>query len=222
MFRVGDRVERYRIGEAADYLPDDARDMATWFRSECSKGRNPAEIRRGQRAEPSLGEVWTAFLTHHEAPGATRKSLQHDKWRYERHLAHLGWRRLGSITRPDVARLHSTITAESGAIAANRAVVLLSSLFGWWSRRGGAELANPCRGVVRNAEPARARYLLPDELRRWWRAVLSDQGADTRELASLLLLTGVRRGNLQRAKWEQIDLGARCWRIPGSEMKAAR
>ena len=71
-----------------------------------------------------------------------------------------------------------------------------------------------------NEEASRKRYLLPDELRRWWAAVLADRDRDTRELAALLLLLGVRRGNLQRARWEQFDLASRCWRIPAEEMKA--
>jgi integrase len=47
--------------------------------------------------------------------------------------------------------------------------------------------------------------------------VPADLDTDTRELAALLLLLGVRRGNLQRARWEQIDLAAKCWRIPPAE-----
>jgi hypothetical protein len=118
--------------------------------------------------------------------------------------------------------------AGSGPVAANRAVALLSSLYGWWGQRIGRELPNPCRrprgqrGPGWNKETPRERYLLPDELRRWWAAVLADVDTDTRELAALLLLLGVRRGNLQRARWEQIDLAARCWRIPAAEMKANR
>ncbi len=127
-----------------------------------------------------------------------------------------------------MARLHAGITAGSGPVAANRAVALLSSLYGWWGQRIGRELPNPCRrprgqrGPGWNKETPRERYLLPDELRRWWAAVLADLDTDTRELAALLLLLGVRRGNLQRARWEQIDLAAKCWRIPAAEMKANR
>ena len=101
-------------------------------------------------------------------------------------------------------------------------------MYGWWGQRIGRELANPCRrprgqkGPGWNKEAPRERYLLPDELRRWWAAVLADRDRDTRELAALLLLLGVRRGNLQRVRWEHIDLGARCWRIPATEMKANR
>ena len=228
VWKVDGRVERYHIGNVADVKTEEARKKAAWFRTEANAGRNPAEARRGRRAEPPLSEVWAAFLTHYENPSAGRKSIQHDKWRYEKHLAALGGRRLSGITRADVARLHASITAACGPYAANRAAALLSSLYGWWGQRIGRELLNPCRrprgqrGPGWNKEAPRERYLLPDELRRWWAAVLADHDEDTRELAALLVLLGVRRGNLQRARWEHIDLAARCWRIPAADMKANR
>ena len=228
VWKVAGRVERYHIATCADLPPEKARKKAAWFRAECAEGRNPAEAKRGRRAEATLAEVWEAWLAHHENPTAGRKSIAHDKWRYEKHLAGLAGRRLSEIGRADVAKLHASITAGSGPVAANRACALLSSLYGWWGQRIGLEIANPCRrprgqrGPGWNKETPRERYLLPDELRRWWAAVLADRDTDARELAALLLLTGARRGNLQAARWEQVDLGARCWRIPAPEMKANR
>ena len=228
VMKVDGRVERYHIGDVADVSTENARSAAATFRAECAAGRNPAEAKRGRRAESLLSEVWAAWLAHHETPSAGRKSIAHDKWRYQKHLAGLAGRRLSEIGRADVARLHARVTADAGPYAANRAVALLSSLYGWWGQRIGRELVNPCRrprgqrGPGWNKEAPRERYLLPEELRRWWAAVLADRDRDTRELAALLLLLGVRRGNLQGAKWEQFDLAAHCWRIPAGEMKAGR
>ncbi|HVN76947.1 MAG TPA: tyrosine-type recombinase/integrase [Thermoanaerobaculaceae bacterium] len=220
--KVGARSERMRIEAVANLAPEQARKRATALNAEIGEGRNPAEARRGRRAEPTLAEVWELYEAHHKQPSTGRKSIASDAWRYNRHLATWGRRKLLNITRGEVARLHATITKDSGAVAANRAVALLSSIFGWWSRTVGRDIPNPCRGVRRNDETPRERYLLPDEMRRWWAATLAEHDQDTAELAALLLLLGVRRGNLQAARWEQIDLPSRAWRIPAGEMKSNR
>jgi integrase len=220
--KVGGRTERIRIDAVANLAPEGARKRATALNNEIGEGRNPAEARRGRRAEPTLAEVWKLYVAHNKQPSTGRKSIANDEWRYNRHLAQWADRKLLNLTRGEVARLHATITKDSGPVAANRAVALLSSILGWWGRTIGKDLPNPCRGVKRNDETSRERYLLPDEMRRWWAAVLADHDRDTAELAALLLLLGVRRGNLQRARWEQFDLASCAWRIPGSEMKSGR
>ena len=220
--KVAGRTERIRLDAVANLTPENARKRATDLNNEIGQGRNPAEARRGRRAEPTLAEVWKLYVAHNKQPSTGRKSIANDEWRYNRHLAQWANRKLANLTRGDVARLHATITKDSGPVAANRAVALLSSIFGWWGRTIGKDLSNPCRGVKRNDEASRERYLLPDEMRRWWAAALADHDRDTQELAALLLLLGVRRGNLQRAWWEQFDLASRAWRIPATEMKARR
>ncbi len=220
--KVGGRTERIRIDAVGNMSPETARRRATALNNEIGEGRNPAGARRERRAEPTLGEVWRLYEAHHKRPSTGRKSIASDAWRYNRHLAGLGSRKLWNVTRGEVARLHATITKDSGPIAANRAVALLSSIFGWWGRTLGRDLPNPCRGVRRNDEAPRGRYLLPDEMRRWWASVLADHDCDTAEFAALLLMLGVRRGNLQGVRWEQLDLASRAWHIPASEMKSSR
>ena len=220
--KLGGRTERIHIEAVGNMTPEIARKRATALNNEIGEGRNPAEARRGRRAEPTVAEVWKLYLAHNKQPSTGRKSIAEDEWRYKRHLEQWANRKLLGLTRGDVARMHATVTKDSGPVAANRAVALLSSIFGWWGRTIGRDLPNPCRGVKRNDEASRERYLLPDEMRRWWAAVLADHDRDTAEFAALLMLLGVRRGNLQRARWEQFDLASRAWRIPASEMKANR
>ena len=220
--KLGGRTERIHIDAVGNMTPEIARKRATALNNEIGEGRNPAEARRGRRAEPTVAEVWKLYLAHNKQPSTGRKSIAEDEWRYKRHLEQWANRKLLGLTRGDVARMHATVTKDSGPVAANRAVALLSSIFGWWGRTIGRDLPNPCRGVKRNDEASRERYLLPDEMRRWWAAVLADHDRDTAEFAALLMLLGVRRGNLQGARWEQFDLASRAWRIPASEMKANR
>jgi integrase len=75
------------------------------------------------------------------------------------------------------------------------------------------------KGVERNQEGKRQRYLTGAELARLTTALaeLPDQGAAN--AIRLLLLTGARRGELLAAKWPDFDLKAGVWIKPGATTK---
>jgi len=85
--------------------------------------------------------------------------------------------------------------------------------------RWGWRADNPCRGVERNQENKRHRYLSGAELTRLSEAlaVLSDVAAAN--AIRLLLLTGARRGELLSAQWSDVDLEAGIWTKPGATTK---
>ena len=73
---------------------------------------------------------------------------------------------------------------------------------------------NPASGVERFPETKRRRFVTPDELPQLSKAI--DQEADeyVRHAVWLLLLTGLRRGELLNAKWSDIDWKQRTLSIP--------
>jgi integrase len=85
--------------------------------------------------------------------------------------------------------------------------------------RWGIRESNPARGVERNQEHKRNRYLSGAELVRLSNALaeLRDQGAAN--AVRLLLLTGARRGELLAAKWGDFDLKRALWVKPGATTK---
>jgi integrase len=78
---------------------------------------------------------------------------------------------------------------------------------------------NPCKGVERNREHARKRYLSPDELVRLTRALAKYRDQRVADVFRLLLLTGARRGEVLSAKWEQFDLEQEVWTKPAASTK---
>jgi integrase len=81
---------------------------------------------------------------------------------------------------------------------------------------------NPCRGVARNREVGRERYLSPAELTRLMAALAADKRQDRANLIRLLLLTGCRRGEMLQATWDEFDLDAGVWTKPASRTKQGR
>ena len=117
------------------------------------------------------------------------------------------------ISKPFIARLSARAPTH-----ANRMLAVLSKMFSL-AVRWGMRADNPCRGIERNQEHKRNRYLSGAELARLSTALaeLPDQGAAN--AVRLLLLTGARRGELLAAKWGDFDLEAGVWIKPGATTK---
>ena len=94
----------------------------------------------------------------------------------------------------------------------HKEIVLLSAIFNMAMQERVAT-ENPCnfiRKAVRKKIPARIkreRYLTLEEERRLFAAGLTGRREHLREITLLALLTGMRRGELLRLKWEHLNTG---------------
>jgi integrase len=136
----------------------------------------------------------------------------------------LGARKVADITYADIDRLHRRLSKTSlrktgGApYAANRLVAVLSKIFALavlWGMRPD----NPAKGIERNLEEPRQRYLTGDELRRLTAALAAHPSRQAADAIRLLLLTGARTQEVLKATWDQLDLEAGIWIKPSSHTK---
>jgi integrase len=112
--------------------------------------------------------------------------------------------------------LHAELAKERGNVTANRAVQLLRRLFNF------ARLQpNPAggRAVDFFPERSRERFLLPDELPRFFEALDEEPNDTLRDFFYACLWTGQRRGNVASMRWDELDLDAAIWVIPGAKTK---
>jgi integrase len=125
-------------------------------------------------------------------------------------------------TLPEVRHpaLHRQITAET-PIAANRVLALLSTMFALAIREEWVE-SNPARGIERNPENRRERYLSPAEIARLCEALAAHPERSSADAILLLLLTGARRGEVLSATWSQIDMDAGVWTKPAATTKQGK
>ena len=139
-------------------------------------------------------------------------------------LRRLGNRRVGDVTRGDVAALHHRMRRTP--YAANRTIGILSAMFTaaelWGLRPQGS---NPCRYVKRFRERTRERFLSDAEYRRLG-AVLREAERTGAVAASaiaairLLMLTGCRLSEIMTLRWDQVVLEAGELRLPDSKTGA--
>lgn len=60
----------------------------------------------------------------------------------------------------------------------------------------------------------RDRFLTPEETSRLMAALVRSENRELPGIVSLLLLTGARKSEVLKARWEQFDLERRQWRVP--------
>lgn len=213
--RIGGRPERIHVGPFPDLTVEQARRKADELKGEIAQGQNPQDRKRTARGMMTFGELFVAYI---ERAKLHKRTWAEDQRQFDCHLS--GWkaRPLSSITKADVARLHAKI-GKDAPYAANRALALLSCVFNTAANDFGYEGVNPCRGVKKFREEKRDRFLLPDEMKRFF-AALSDEPDDTlRDFFWIALLTGARRGNVQSMRWDELDVSRGDWRIPGDKSK---
>src|SRR5262249_16451812 len=98
---------------------------------------------------------------------------------------------------------------------ANRVIAVLSKMFSIAVRRR-MRPDNPVRGIERNSEHHRNRYLQSDELGRLTKALAEYPDQQPANAIRILLLTGCRRGEALSMRWGDVDLTAGKWSKPAS------
>jgi integrase len=73
---------------------------------------------------------------------------------------------------------------------------------------------NPAVGIRRFKEHSRDRFLQPDEMESFFRALLAEPNKTLRDFFLVALLTGQRRADIQSMAWADINLDLGLWRIP--------
>jgi integrase len=217
-YRVRGVERRYTVGSYPDWKVSAAREEAKRLKRLVDQGRDPMGERHEERAAPTVNDLLDRYLVEH-APRKRERSRQEDASLIRQWIRpDLGNKKVADLRHADVERLHRKITAHGTPTRANRTAALLSKAFSLavrWEWRGD----NPVKGIERNIEEKRNRYLAGDELRRLTEAlaVYPNQGAAN--AIRLLLLTGSRRGEVLGAEWGQFDLEAGVWVKPSSHTK---
>jgi integrase len=209
---------RYTIGSFPDWKVSVAREEAKRLKRLVDQGRDPMGERDEARAAPTVNDLITRYLSEY----ATRKrerGQSEDKSLIEQWIRReLGNKKVTDIRHIDIERLHRKITDHGTPVRANRMATLLSKMFSLavrWEMRPD----NPVRGLDRNPEERRARYLSGDELRRLTIALVEHPHQQAANAIRLLLLTGARRGEVLGARWDQFDLDAGVWTKPSAHTK---
>ncbi len=209
--RINGTLERITLGRYSDLTIEQARRKATDINSAIGNGANPAEVKRGDKAEMTLDDLLNEYMTR---CAAFNRRPDKPQINYRLYLSKLGKRKISTIKHEEVDRLHKKIGREIGMVTANIALKLLHVMFNkaineWRIWKG----ENPAHGIAKFPEKSRDRFLQSDELPRFFQAVAEEENVTIRDYVLLSLLTGARRSNMLAMRWEDVSFARAEWRI---------
>jgi integrase len=212
------RQRRYTIGSFPDWSVTGAREEARKLKRQIGQGGDPLADIDAERGAPTVDELIERFLAEHVS-----RKRPHTQYDYrnviERHIRPaLGRMKVVEVAWANVDALHRKITKAGRATQANRVIAVVSKMFALairWRMRPD----NPAKGIERNTEHKRKRYLNTDELKRLTAALDKLDDPQAADVFRLCLLTGCRVGEAMSARWDDIDLPAGKWTKPGSTTK---
>ena len=214
------RERRYTIGGFPEWSTAAARVYAAELKQKVDRGEDPLEEVAADRQAKTVADLAARFKEEHlpKKRPATRRSyealINNDI------LPALKQLRVADVSFSHVDSLHRKITNRGSPYQANRTVAVLSKMFSlaekWTWIPGGS---NPARGIERNQEARRRRYLSGEELARLTGALTTHPDKQVADIVRLLLLTGARRGEVQSMRWADVDISAGIWTKPGATTK---
>jgi integrase len=198
------------------------------------QGIDPHEQDAQQRAEAiTVAEFWRRLYEPlHVATKRPKWARDIRSMMRNDILPRLSDRAVKDVDHADMAALHRAITKRAPA-RANRARDALSHMMNYAERPHIAEdgeripalrppYSNPCRGVARNHEERRERFLSPVEMARLAEVLDRRQERVSVALVRFLSLTGCRFSEAANATWSQFDLERGAWTKPSSHTKQKR
>ena len=221
-FRANGKLRRMTLGLVTAMTPEEARKRAMALLAEAKASSDPAAQRDAHRKGATVKALGRRFLDEY-VPDHCKASTAYE---YRRAVElfvdpRIGNRKVTEIQRSDIAELHHAM--RKTPYQANRTLGVLSKMFNmaevWGLRPDGS---NPCLHVKRFKEEKRERFLSGEEFRRLGKVLdeILEDGSETRSAVvaiRLLMLTGCRLSEIQKLRWEHVDLAAGELRLPDSK-----
>lgn len=204
------RKRRYTIGRATEWSVGAARAEAKELKKLIAVGKDPMGEVRADREAPTVGAMCVRFEEEHlpKRRASTQRNYKALIANYI--LPKMKHLKVAEVTFSDVDGLHRKVTRDGSPYQANRTVATLSKMFNLaikWQWRTD----NPAKGIERNHEDKRERYLSSEELARLSDALADSEDEQGSNIIRLLLLTGARVGEVKAMRWDQLNLKEGTW-----------
>jgi integrase len=202
---------RLTIGKFPQMSIEQARKQAIESYAKFSIGENPNEEKDAIRREETFGGFFNQYMENYSKK--KKRSWKYDEREVNKFLGEWFNRKLSSIAKHEVLAKHLNVTDNHGDYAANRLLERIRAIFNKaieWGWQG----ENPARGIKKNREKSRDRFLQPNELPKFLKALKSEKNKIVADYIRVSLQTGARKTNVLSMRWEEINFASKTWRIP--------
>ncbi|MBP6918565.1 MAG: tyrosine-type recombinase/integrase [Legionellaceae bacterium] len=228
-------IYRYKINDKKDYIIfghyptmtlSEARKRFNELRDIRRSGSNPRQLiaqERG-REKHTVKTLMTTWYENYVEKQYKQplKIKQHIEMNI---IPLLGNMELDTIQTMDVTYALDTIVKRGAPIHANRILSTLKQAFGYAVNRGSMQ-HNPAANIrarhIGGTEKPCDRYLTLEEIKTIW--LFLDSGIcrmslQTKCAIKIMILTGIRTGEIRLAQWRSIDFEKSLWIIPPEHTK---
>jgi len=210
---------------------DQARTKARIELGKINEGQDPLGDKKKAQQGETMKELCVHYMEEHAKPH--KATWDTDQGQIDRYvIPFLGNLRVKSISHSDLASLHrkigetfeATITKDGkeetkvygGKYEANRVVQLISKMFDLARQWGFVDKnhLNPTSDIKYFKEESRDRFVTQKELPKLAEEIDSIDNIYIRNLLWLYLLSGTRKSELMKAKWEDVDFERKEMKLP--------
>ncbi len=225
-YRFGGKGREMTIGNYPDISLKDARIEATKLRAEIDKGANVAAEKRKAKLNNQNARSFKELAEHYleKSSAKIKESTRNETARYlDKDInSRIGRLAAADITATDVIYLIEQIAKRSQSVA-RRAFEILSVIFSFGVVRQVVPY-NVCAGlkisdILGEVKPRRERIALKEDELRIILPTMHELGTENALALKILLATCTRKGELIKARWDDIDFENAIWTIPAENIK---
>ena len=228
------KTVRVTLGKFPKVTVEQARKLAKSKLAEIAQGSHPNRLKKAEEAKSvTLRQALDDYIASHT--NLSPRSVSDYRANLKLYLSDWLDKPLLNITR-DAVEIRHKLIGEKSPTQANRTMRILRAIFeyahGKYEDENGIPifLYNPVKRLNHTRawfkESRRDTYIKPDDLPKWWQAVSTvSEWLDTpdpilvRDYLTLILFTGLRRGEAAKIRWDWLDLNIKTLTIPSNETK---
>ncbi len=207
------RPVRVTLGKFPDLTVEKARKKAEAVNSDFADGVNCIVEKKKISNECTFKELFDKYIDEYAKPNGNR-SWEDDVKDVNRNLKHWMNRKISSITKDEVSKLHVKFGKDRGIHGANRLLDRINAIYNKAIQEWNWDGVNPAKGITKFRMKSRDRFIQPEEFPCFFQALSEEESTIARDYIIISLLTGARKGNVLAMRWEQVSFEREVWRIP--------
>jgi integrase len=230
-YKMDGKTDKITLGHYPNLSLANAKKCFLELREQRRDGQNPKiliqkqeadkEKRKGNTVKKLVLEWYSGYVVkERKRPETIKKQIEGDI------IPLLGNKDLDELRTIDITHALDTIVNRGAPVHANRVLSSLKQVFNYAVSRGRLQ-QNPAAGIrakdIGGSEKPCERFLSIEEIKTLWHFLDSDKtqmAPQTKIAIKLILLTGVRTGELRLAQWSEFDFEQSLWTIPVDHGKA--